>query len=215
MPHRASRSYRTPDGFAGAQRHREIGRHVVVDDLRLRHAVEVRLGIVVFVDLVDVGDVERAVSVSDAGRHLHALEHGLDRLLAALVDDGVDVGSQERADEQRAVLAPRHLPRLRDATRPQLDLKAGRQLDLLQSGLDLLIGEAGGRRERVEHVGALLLLRLVAHEPVIWRMQPEVFLAGIVVLEFLGAGAGCKQQSRDSNHRRSRDERRHTRLQPC
>ena len=58
-------------------------------------------------------------------------------------------------------------------------------------------------------------LRLVAHEPVVRRMQPEVFLAGIVVLELLGAGAGREQQTRDRNGRRGRHERRCARLQLC
>ena len=158
---------------------RRVGRHVVVDDLRLRHLVEVGFGIVVLVELVDIDDIERAVAVGDAGRHLHALEDGLDRALAALVGDRVDVGGQKRADEERAVLAPRHLPRLRQAARPQLDLEAGRQLDVLEGGFDLLVGEAGRRRQRIEDVRALLLLCLVAHEPVVWRMQPEVFLARV------------------------------------
>ena len=158
---------------------RRVRRHVVIDDLRLRHVVEIGFGIVVLVDLVDVGDIERAVPVCEAGRHLHALEDGLDRPLAALVGDRIDVGRQERADEQRAVLAPRHLPRLRQAARPQLDLEAGRQLDVLQCGVDFLVGETGRRRKRVEHMRALLLLGFVTHEPVVRRMQPEVFLARV------------------------------------
>ena len=60
--------------------------------------VEIGFGIVVFVDLVDIGDIKRAVPVCDAGWHLHALEDGFDRPLAALVGDRVDVGGQERAD---------------------------------------------------------------------------------------------------------------------
>src|SRR5262249_55667504 len=69
---------------------RNVGRQIVVDDLRLRHVVEIGFGIVVLVNLVDIGDVERAVSERDAGRYPHALDDGFDRLLAALVHYRVD-----------------------------------------------------------------------------------------------------------------------------
>ena len=57
---------------------RNVRRHVVIDDLRLRHVVEVGLGIVVLQYPVDVGDVQRTVAEGDAGRQFQALEDGLD-----------------------------------------------------------------------------------------------------------------------------------------
>ena len=53
--------------------------------------VEVSLGVIVFVDLVDVGDIERTVPERDAAGHPQSLaDDGLDGLFAALIDDGVD-----------------------------------------------------------------------------------------------------------------------------
>ena len=189
---------------------RNVGRHVVIDDLALRHVVEVGLGVVVFVELVDVDDVERAVLEADAGRHGHALDDRLDRPFAAGIGDRIDVaaGAEPRADEQRALVAPRHLARAGKTACPQLDLEAGRQLDAFQSGFDLFLGEAGRRRNGVRGMCTLLFRRLVAHEPVIRRMEPEVLAHGIVVLELLGAGAGRKQQSGDSDRCRGRDNHR-------
>ena len=57
---------------------RDIGRHVVIDDDRLGHLVELRFRAVVAQQLVDRDDVERAVAEGDAGRHVEALENGLD-----------------------------------------------------------------------------------------------------------------------------------------
>ena len=152
---------------------RNVRRHVVIDDLRLRHGVEVSFRIVVFVDLVDVGDVKRAVVERDAAGHPEPLaDDGLDGPFAAFVDDGVNlaVSAEQRPDEQRALVAPRHLPRIGHAARPQLDLEAGRQLDLLQFGFDLVFGEAGRRRQGFQIVGTLELLGFVSHEPVVRRM---------------------------------------------
>jgi hypothetical protein len=187
---------------------RNVGRHVVINHLRLRHVAEIGLGIVVFVNLVDVDNVERAVAERDTGRHRHALDDGFDRPLAALVHNGKDLADAEpRADEQGTLVTPRHLPCSRHP-RPQLDLEAGRQLDLLESGFNLFVGKAGRRRQGVGDGGALLRLRLVAHEPVSRRMQPEILAVGIVMREFVGgACAGCEHESRDGNRRRSRDQR--------
>jgi len=68
---------------------------------------------------------------------------GLERMRGAIA-----VKSNSYAEEWLR----RHLPRLRQAARPQLDLEAGRQLDVLQGGVDLLVGESGRRRKRVEHL---------------------------------------------------------------
>ena len=108
---------------------RRIRRHVVVDDLRFGRLVWIGFRIVVFVDLVDVRDVKSAIPVGDAGRHLHALRDGFDGPLTALVFDCVNVRRQERTDIKGTVLAPGHLPRLRNIAGPQLDLEAWRQLD--------------------------------------------------------------------------------------
>ena len=160
---------------------RHVGREVVVHDLAFRRLLEVGLGIVVAVELVDIDDVERAVLEGDAGRHAQPGDEGLCDLLAIGAADGMDRALVEGADEQRALVAPRHLARLGDARRPHRDLEAGRQLDL---GEDLV--EFGlGRRRRLARIGrlALLLLVLVAEEPVRRRLQPEILAAGIVLLE--------------------------------
>ena len=123
---------------------RHVGRHVVVDDLAVRRLVEVGLGIVVFVELVDVDHVERAVHEGDAGRHAQAGDEGLHHLLAAL------------RRRRRAPCPCRTCRRTACPCRPSpsgapaarrcaqtLDLEARRQLDV---GQDLL--EIGLRRRQ-------------------------------------------------------------------
>src|SRR5262249_39090354 len=98
-----------------------------------------------------------------------------------LVGDGIDVAEAERADEQRALVAPGHLPRRQHARGPDLDLEALRQLDLLDGAGELGIGGAGPRPgARCE---PLLRLGLVAEEPVIRRMGPELLGARLVFLQ--------------------------------
>src|SRR6185437_784619 len=106
---------------------------------------------------------------------------GLDLLLAAIVLDRVDVAEAERADEQRALVAPGHLPRGQHARGPDLDLEARRQLDLLDQGCELGVGGAG--RRTVRRRQTFLRLGFVAKEPVIRRMGPEFLVAGFVLLE--------------------------------
>jgi hypothetical protein len=74
---------------------RHIGRHVVIDHDGLRHTVEVGLSVVVAQQLVDVDDIRRAIAESEAGRHVQALEDGLDLALSTLIGDGIDVGCKE------------------------------------------------------------------------------------------------------------------------
>src|SRR6185312_9894098 len=89
----------------------------------------------------------------------------------------------ERADEQGALVAHRHLARLRHALRVHLDLEAGRQLDVGQHLLEIGLR----RRQRLTRVRrqALLGLRLVAEEPVGRRIEPEILVVRLVLLETL------------------------------
>jgi hypothetical protein len=61
---------------------------------------------------------------------------------------------------------------------------------------------------------ALLRLRFVAHEPIVWRMQPEILAHGIVVFELLGAGAGNIGQPGGGHRCGGRDNQRRAHLQP-
>src|SRR5439155_10300201 len=107
-------------------------------------------------------------------------EDGLDFFLPIVVLDGIDVAEAERADEQRALVTPGHLPRRENAGRVDFDLEARRQLDLLHHRRELSLRRAGRRpRWRCQ---ALLRLGLVAEEPVIRRMGPEFLGAGFVFL---------------------------------
>ena len=172
---------------------RRIGRHVVINNLAFRHLVEVGLGILVFQQLVDRDDVKRTVAEGEAGRHVQALEDGLDLFLAAVVGDGVDVAEAERADEQRALVAPGHLPRGQHVRCVDFDLEARRQLDLFHQRGEFGVRRAGRRPGRRRQ--ALLRFGLVAEEPVVGRMGPEFLGAGLVFLQrfCLCAGLGDPQ----------------------
>jgi len=155
---------------------RHVGRHVVVDHLRRRRLVEVGFGIVVFVELVDIDHVERAIHEGDARGHAQPGDERLHDLLAANVGDGVDRAFVEGADEERALVAHRHLSRLGHAARPDGDLKAGRQLDVGEN----LVEVRGRSRQRLAGIGNLALLRLglIAKEPVVGGIGPEVLVVG-------------------------------------
>ena len=103
---------------------RGIGRHIVIDHLAFAELVEIGFRVVVFDQLVDRDDVERTVAKRQAGRHVEAFEDGLDLFLAAGVGDRVDVAEVERADKQRALVAPGHLPRRQHARCVDFDLEA-------------------------------------------------------------------------------------------
>ena len=157
---------------------RDVGRHVVVDDLRLRGRIEVRLRVRIFVELVDIDDVEVAVLERHAGRHPQALDEGLHDPLAALLRHRIDDALVEGADEQRTLVAPCHLPRLRDIVRPDADLEALRKLDRRESLLEVR-ERSWQRLARIRRL-SLLLLGLIAEEPVVGRLGPEFFLVRIV-----------------------------------
>ena len=103
---------------------RHVGRHVVIDHLAVAELVEVGFSVVVFDQLVDRDDVQRTIPEREAGGHVQSLEDGLDLFLAASVGDRVDVAEAERADKQRALVAPGHLPRRQHARCVDFDLKA-------------------------------------------------------------------------------------------
>ena len=176
-----------------------VRRHVVIDHLAFRHLVEVGFGILVLQDPADVDHVEGAVAIGEPGRHLESGQDGLDLLLAVLVDDGVDVADAERADEQRALVAHRHLPRAVHALRVHADLEALGQLHRLQVLFQVLHGHGQGRRCRRRQ--SLLRLGFVAQEPVGRRVGPELLLGGVVALERLRVhrrsgerGGACEAQ---------------------
>src|SRR6267378_2582415 len=162
---------------------RGIGGHVVIHDLAVAELVEIGFGVVVFDQLVDRDDVQRTILEREAGGHVQTLEDGLDLFLAAIVFDGIDVAEAERADEQRAFVAPGHLPRGQYARRVNFDLEARRQLDLLHHRSQFGFRRAGRRARR--WCEALLSFSLVAKEPVVRRMGPEFLGAGFVLFQWL------------------------------
>src|SRR6202023_2090589 len=74
--------------------------------------------------LVSRDNVERAILEGETGGHVQPLEDRLDLLLAAIVLDRIDVAEAEGADEQRALVAPGHLPRRQHVRGIDLDLEA-------------------------------------------------------------------------------------------
>ena len=112
---------------------------------RLRRAGEPVLDAFVGGDAVALGDVERAVVEGDAVRRVEAAQHLGDGALAALVDDRVDVLQVAVADEHRSLVAERERARLGDAIGVDLDLEAGRDLELVERQLaGGAAGEDGG-----------------------------------------------------------------------
>ncbi|MGY4432102.1 hypothetical protein ACVWWO_004579 [Bradyrhizobium sp. F1.13.1] len=162
---------------------RGIGRHVVIDDLALAGIVELVLDVVVADQLVDRDDVERTVLDGQTRGHVQPLEDGLDLFLSVVVLDRVNVAEAERADEQRALVTPGHLPRGQHAGGVDLHLEARWQLHLLDDIGEFGVGGAGRRPRRRRQ--ALLRLGLVAEEPVVRRMGPELLGAGFVFLQRL------------------------------
>ena len=157
---------------------RGIGWHVVIHHLAAAEIVEIGFGVFVFDQLVGRDHVKRTVEEGEAGRHVEALEDGLDLPLPAIVLDRIDVAEAERAHEQRALVAPGHLPRGQHVRGIDLDLEALRQLDLLdqRSKLGVRCAGRGPRRRRESFLG----FGLVAEEPVVGRMGPEVLGAGLI-----------------------------------
>ena len=175
-----------------------IGRHVVVDDLAFRHLVEVGLGVFVLQDLVDIDHVKGAIPKGDARRHLQASNDRLHGL--AVVRDRINSAHAERADEKRALVAPRHLARAVHAGCIHVDLETLGQLDCLQVlfevGHRCRQGRTGWRRK------TLLRLGFVTEKPVRGRMFPEVFFGGVVALDCLSLGLGSRQHEERGAHAR-------------
>jgi hypothetical protein len=87
-----------------------------------------------------------------------------------LVGYRIHVAEAEGTDEQRALVALGHLTRGEHARRPDFDLEARRQLDLLDQRSKFCF-RCTGRRAGWRYE-TLLLLVLVAEEPVIrWMVQ--------------------------------------------
>ena len=162
---------------------RHVRRHVVVDDLAGRRLVEVGFGIVVFVELVDVDHVERAIHEGDTRRHAQPGDEGLRHLLAAGSVTACTV-PLSNVPTNSVPLSPSAICRACGTPLAHtLDLEARRQLDVGENLVEIRLR----RRRRLARVGHLALLRLglVAQEPVVRRIGPEVLVVGIVLLEFL------------------------------
>src|SRR5262249_37711112 len=156
----------------------------------------------------------------EAGRHVEAFEDRLDLFLAVLLGDRVDVAEAEGAHEQRALVAPGHLSRGQYARRPDFDLEARRQLDLFDQRIELRIRRTGRRTRRRRE--ALLGFGLVAKEPVIRRMSPEILGTGFIFFQWpcrvrflLRVGQASAGQKTDSRKRKYGSmERRFHRITP-
>ena len=132
-----------------------VGNLSLISD-RLRRIVEVVLDVVVAPDLREFGDVERAVLEGDAVRAVQALGDGLDLALSVLLDDRVDVAGEAGRDEQRALVAEAHRARVGDAGGVELDVEAGRNLQLVE--LELVGGERDRRRrDRRQLLGGIVV----------------------------------------------------------
>ena len=117
-------------------------RQIVEDHRRLRRAVEIILDLVDLGDLREFGDVERAVLERDAVRPVEAGGQHLDRALAVLVDDGIDLVDEAAADEHRALVAFGQRTRIGHAGGVDLDVETRRHLELCNRQL------VRGRRNR-------------------------------------------------------------------
>ena len=102
---------------------RFIARQIVIDDGRLGRIVELGLDIVDLRDLVELGDVERAVVQRYAVRPPQAGEQRLDLVLAVLVDDRIDPVERAGADEQSALVIDPERARLRHPAGIDLDVE--------------------------------------------------------------------------------------------
>ncbi len=126
---------------------RDITRQLVEYDDRLGRTVQFVLDVVVAHDLLGCRHVESTLAELDAAGQLQAAEHGLYLALAALLGDRVDLARDEQgADENRALFAAAQSPRIEDAALVDVDLEAGRDLELGK-----LVG--GGRHRRCGNRG--------------------------------------------------------------
>ncbi len=183
---------------------RGIGRHVVIHHLAGAEIVEIGFGVFVFDQLVDRDDVERAVEEGETGGHIEALEDGLDLPLPPIVLDRIDIAETEGADEQCALVAPGHLPRGQHVRGIDFDAEACRQLDLLHHRRQFGVRGAG-RRTGWRRL-ALLALGLVAEEPVVRRISPELLGAGLIFLQglLLRVGLADPRDDEDGCERKNR-----------
>ena len=171
---------------------RNVRRHVVVDHLGRRHVADVGFGVLVFQDLADVRHIQRTVAKCDAGGHGHVLEDRLDLFLAAVVGDRVDAASAERTHEQRALVAPGHLPRARHAAGVDADLEALGQLDRFQVGFEL--GQRCRQRRSGRWRQAFLGFGLVTQKPVRRWFAPELLGRRIILFQRLRLRRRAHQQ---------------------
>src|SRR5207248_5172646 len=85
-------------------------------------------------DAVDGRHVERAVPEGQPARHVETGGQHVHAALAVAVDDGEDLAFGERADEDDAGRAERHLAGVGDVAGVDGDVEAGRQRDVAHLG---------------------------------------------------------------------------------
>jgi len=117
-----------------------VFRQLVVDRGRLRRVVEHVVNLVDLVDLGEFGDVQRAVMERDAVGPVEAGGQHLDLAFAVLVGDRIDLVDEAAADEHRALVALGQRTRIGHAGGVDLDVEAGRHLEL---GQRQLVGRGG------------------------------------------------------------------------
>ena len=106
----------------------------VAHQYRLRGVVEARLDVVEADDAVDLAHIEIAMTQRQAVGHVETAGQGAAAVclaVAVVVAQGIHGAPRARPDEQGALLAEDHRPRIGDVVSEDLDLKAGRQLNLL------------------------------------------------------------------------------------
>ena len=134
---------------------------LVIDHDRLRRAVQIVLDLFDLGDLRQFGDIERAVLECDAVRTIEARGDDLDRPLAVLVLDTIDLVDEAAADEYRALVAKRQRARVRHARGIDLDVEAGWQLEFCRRQL---VGRSGQRRRRHRsELGGGFIVRTADH----------------------------------------------------
>src|SRR5262249_35019366 len=124
---------------------RSIARQVVVDDRRLRRVVELIGDPVDLRNLVDLGDVKRAVVEGEAVRRVETAGDRLDLFLAVLVGDGVDLVDVAGADIHVAPVIDPQRAGIGDPGGIDLDVEAFGQG---QPGHRQLVDGGGDRQRR-------------------------------------------------------------------
>ena len=124
---------------------RLVLREITIDDCRLRRVVELVLDVFDLRDLGQLGDVECAVVKGDPIRAVQALGDDPDLAFAGLVDNGINLVQEPRADEQRALVPLSQRARIGDAAGVDLNPEPVGKLKLIERQL---VRGGGNRRRR-------------------------------------------------------------------